>query len=210
MLCELKASRCLAKHLPNDHGWFSVCITKRCYYYILRLLIDSEVQKCRQFWLLLRMGTKCYLLHCPFQANWRLRRTRLAKCHKHHKQLLCRTFRAWLNCLTESTVFFHKFNLLSQFCGKNLRFPFFRFISEYLFFSPDFLKKSEILPSKAPTNHPTILLDILGLVDLKQTFSYLGKLYLVLKYFKEVLCLLWQDEQVNHSGWAPIALVHHL
>ena len=42
-----------------------------------------------------------------------------------------------------------------------------------------------VIFTESPTNHPTILLDILGLVDLKQTFSYLVKLWFVCKYFKK-------------------------
>ena len=39
----------------------------------------------------------------PFHKHYRL--GRLAKCHKHHKQRLCKTFRAWVNFLTSHTLF---------------------------------------------------------------------------------------------------------
>ena len=58
--------------------------------------------------------------------------------------------------------------------GKNVGFSFFRFFSEHFCFLQIFFEIWN-LPSQAPTNHPMILLGILGLVDLKQTFSYLGK-----------------------------------
>ena len=40
-------------------------------------------------------------------------------------------------------------------------------------FYSDFFLKSEFLPSQAPTNHPTILLDISCLADLKRIYCYL-------------------------------------
>ena len=67
-------------------------------------------------------------------------------------------------------------------CGKNVEFPFFQLSSEYFFLLQIFLNLK------------------LGLVDLKQTSSYLVKWYFVLKYFKKVLCLLWQDEQPYQQG----------
>ena len=43
--------------------------------------------------------------------------TRLAKCQNHRNQQLCTIFRAWVNFLTEHTVFCHKLNLWSIFCS---------------------------------------------------------------------------------------------
>ena len=53
--------------------------------------------------------------------------------------------------------------------GKNSGFLLFRFNSDNLFFIPIFLK-IWFLPSQSPTNHPTILLDILCLADLKRIY----------------------------------------
>ena len=49
------------------------------------------------------------------------------------------------------------------------------FIPDFLFI-PDFILNSRILPSRAPTNHPMILLDILCLANLNEIilFSFLG------------------------------------
>ena len=42
-----------------------------------------------------------------------------------------------------------------------------------IFFFPDFILNSRILPSRAPTNHPMILLDILCLANLNEIiFSF--------------------------------------
>ena len=72
------------------------------------------------------------------------------------------------------------------FCGKKAKMQQFPFSDLYqnIFFLSVFLK-SEILPSQSLTNHPTTLLDILGLVELKQKFSYLVKLYFIIKYIKK-------------------------
>ena len=42
----------------------------------------------------------------------------------------------------------------------------------FFLFIPDFIPNSRILPSQAPTNHPTILLDILCLANLNEIFSF--------------------------------------
>ena len=49
------------------------------------------------------------------------------------------------------------------------------FISDFLFI-PDFILYTGIFPSRAPTNHPMILLDILCLANLNETilFSFFG------------------------------------
>ena len=46
----------------------------------------------------------------------------------------------------------------------------------FFLFIPGFILNSRILPSRAPTNHPTILLDILCLANLNEiiSFSFLG------------------------------------
>ena len=46
------------------------------------------------------------------------------------------------------------------------------FIPEFLF-TPDCILNSRILPSRAPTNHPTILLDILCLANLNRILFFL-------------------------------------
>ena len=58
------------------------------------------------------------------------------------------------------------------------------------------------MPSQAPTNQSTLqhVLDILSLVDLKETFSHPIKFYFVSKQNKKVLCLLSQNEQVYQQG----------
>ena len=42
----------------------------------------------------------------------------------------------------------------------------------HLLFIPDFILNSRILPYRAPTNHPTILLDILCLANLNRFFFF--------------------------------------
>ena len=84
-------------------------------------------------------------------------------------------FQQLLSLLSRLWFFYvrHKICLPAR---QKCRIPLFRIISEYFFFFKIFFLIWN-LPSQTPTNLPTILLDILGLVDLKQTFSYLVKLY---------------------------------
>ena len=42
----------------------------------------------------------------------------------------------------------------------------------FFLFIPDFILYSRILPSRAPTNHPTILLDILCLANLNEIIYF--------------------------------------
>ena len=78
--------------------------------------------------------------------------------------------------------------------GQKCRIPLFQIYFRIFFFFQIFFKIWN-LPSQSPTNHPTILLDILGSVDLKQTFSYVDKLYFVFKYFNKKSSLFVGQKQ---------------
>ena len=54
-------------------------------------------------------------------------------------------------------------SITSCYFGKNIVFTISWFILEFFFWIPDFFFNPRILPSRTPTNHPMILLDILGL-----------------------------------------------